>query len=195
MPVSVLGCLAWRVVPTTGQSDAEATAKVSDRPSERTDRPLVCKGDVLRKARTVQHLLRANGLDVKIDADYGPATAEAVKKFRATHDVTADDEVGKNTRPLPITTIDSRTTKSEAVEAMQYLLHNAGVPTGTTGGGAATLSVRVPRTPACRPSRRPRPLPRACRVSSPPRPGAERDRRFLVVRTFDVRSYVPVCPS
>ncbi|MCX4790731.1 MULTISPECIES: peptidoglycan-binding domain-containing protein [unclassified Streptomyces] len=32
----------------------------------------------------MQYLLRANGFDVKVDADYGPATAEAVKKFQAS---------------------------------------------------------------------------------------------------------------
>ncbi|MFG2626374.1 peptidoglycan-binding protein [Streptomyces sp. NPDC048473] len=129
----VLGCLAWWVVPTTGQSDAQATAKVSDRPSQGTDWPLARKGNVLWKARTVQHLLRANGLDVKVDADYGPATAEAVKKFQAAHGLTVDGRVGKDTWPLLIVTIDSRTTKPEAIKAVQYLLHHAGVPTDTTG--------------------------------------------------------------
>ncbi|MEE1807387.1 peptidoglycan-binding protein [Streptomyces sp. BE133] len=129
----VLGCLVWWVVPTTGRSDTKATAKVSDRPSEGTDWPLARKGNVLWKARTVQHLLRANGLDVKVDADYGPATAEAVKKFQAAHGLTVDGKVGKDTWPLLIVTIDSRTTKPEAVKAVQYLLHSAGVPTDTTG--------------------------------------------------------------
>ncbi|MCX4793539.1 peptidoglycan-binding protein [Streptomyces sp. NBC_01242] len=80
----VLGCLAWWVVPTAGEGDAKATAKVSDRRSESTEWPLARTGHVLWKARTVQYLLRANGFDVKVDADYGPATAEAVKKFQAS---------------------------------------------------------------------------------------------------------------
>jgi hypothetical protein len=134
----VLGCLVWWVAPTTGQGDAKATAEVSDRPSEGTDWPLARKGNVLWKARTVQLLLRANGLDVKVDADYGPATAEAVMKFQAAHGLTADGKVGKDTWPLLIVTIDSRTTKPEAIKAVQYLLHNAGVPTDSTG--AYTLS-------------------------------------------------------
>ncbi|MFF8914350.1 peptidoglycan-binding protein [Streptomyces sp. NPDC015032] len=129
----VLGCLAWWMVPTTGQNDAKATAKVSDRPSEGTEWPLVRKGNVLWKARTVQYLLRANGFDVKVDADFGRATAEAVKKFQTAHGLTADGKVGKDTWPLLIVTVDSRTSKPEAITAVQYLLHQAGVPTDSTG--------------------------------------------------------------
>ncbi|MFD7619971.1 peptidoglycan-binding protein [Streptomyces sp. NPDC059802] len=128
-----LGCIAWWVVPTTGQSDAKATANVSDRPSEGTEWPLARKGNVLWKARTVQLLLRANGFDVKVDADYGPATAEAVKKFQSAHGLTPDGKVGKDTWPLLIITVDSRTPKPDAVTAVQYLLHHAGVPTDSTG--------------------------------------------------------------
>ncbi|MFF2329436.1 MULTISPECIES: peptidoglycan-binding protein [unclassified Streptomyces] len=129
----VLGCLVWWMAPTPGGSDAKATAKVSDRPPEGTDWPLARKGNVLWKARTVQYLLRANGFDVKVDADYGPATAEAVKKFQAAHGLTADGKVGNDTWPLLVVTVDSRTTKPDAIEAVQYLLHHAGVPTDTTG--------------------------------------------------------------
>jgi hypothetical protein len=129
----VLGGFVWWLVPTAGQSDAKATAHVSDRPSEGTDWPLARKGDVLWKARTVQLLLRANGFDVKVDADYGPATAEAVKKFQAAHGLTPDGKVGKDTWPLLIVTVDSRTTKPDAITAVQYLLHHAGVPTDSTG--------------------------------------------------------------
>ncbi|WP_406499348.1 peptidoglycan-binding protein [Streptomyces sp. NBC_00846] len=129
----VLGCLAWWVVPTAGEGDAKAAAKVSDRRSEGTEWPLARQGHVLWKARTVQYLLRANGFDVKVDADYGPATAEAVKKFQAAHGLTPDGKVGKDTWPLLITMIDSRTPKSEAIRAVQYLLHHAGVPTDSSG--------------------------------------------------------------
>ncbi|MFJ4574024.1 peptidoglycan-binding protein [Streptomyces sp. NPDC088846] len=134
----VLGGLAWWMVPTMGQSDAKTTAQVSDRPPEGTEWPLARKGNVLWKARTVQYLLRANGFDVKVDADYGPATAEAVKKFQAAHGLTADGKVGKDTWPLLIVAVDSRTPGPEAVTAVQYLLHHAGVPTDSTG--AYTLS-------------------------------------------------------
>lgn len=129
----VLGSFAWWLVPPTGQSNAKATANVSDRPSEGTDWPLARKGNVLWKARTVQLLLRADGYDVKVDADYGPATAEAVKKFQAAHGLTPDGKVGKDTWPLLIVTVDSRTTKPDAITAVQYLLHHAGVPTDSTG--------------------------------------------------------------
>ncbi|WP_405718951.1 peptidoglycan-binding protein [Streptomyces sp. NBC_00046] len=128
----VLGGFVWWLVPTTGQSDAKAPANVSDRPSEGTDWPLARKGDVLWKARTVQLLLRANGFDVEVDADFGPATAQAVKKFQAAHGLTPDGKVGKDTWPLLITTVDSRTTEPDAVTAVQYLLHHAGVPTDST---------------------------------------------------------------
>ncbi|MFD0337505.1 peptidoglycan-binding protein [Streptomyces sp. NPDC127117] len=129
----VLGGFAWWLAPATGQSDAKATAHVSDRPSEGTDWPLARKGNVLWKARTVQSLLRANGFDVKVDADFGPATAEAVKQFQAAHGLTPDGKVGKDTWPLLIVTVDSRTTKPDAITAVQYLLHHAGVPTDSTG--------------------------------------------------------------
>ncbi|MCX5339378.1 peptidoglycan-binding protein [Streptomyces atratus] len=150
-----LGCLARWVVPTTGQSDAKATAKVSDRPSEGTDWPLARKGNVLWKARTVQHLLRANGLDVKVDAGYGPATAEAVKKFQAAHGLTVDGKVGKDTWPLLIVTIDSRTTKPEAVKAVSTCF--------TTRG-------------ADRHHRRVHPLDHAVAEGVPGIPGPARDR-------------------
>lgn len=123
----------WWLAPTAWQSDAKATANVSDRPSQGTDWPLARKGDVLWKARTVQLLLRANGFDVKVDADYGPATAEAVKQFQSAHGLTPDGKVGKDTWPLLVITVDSRTTKPDAVTAVQYLLHHAGVPTDSTG--------------------------------------------------------------
>ncbi|MEV5202576.1 peptidoglycan-binding protein [Streptomyces sp. NPDC053720] len=129
----VLGGFVWWLVPTAGQSDAKATANVSDRPSQGTDWPLARKGDVLWKARTVQLLLRANGFDVKVDADYGPATAQAVKRFQAAHGLTPDGKVGKDTWPLLVITVDSRTTKPDAVTAVQYLLHHSGVPTDSTG--------------------------------------------------------------
>lgn len=129
----VLGGFVWWLAPTAWQSDAKATANVSDRPSQGTDWPLARKGDVLWKARTVQLLLRANGFDVKVDADYGPATAEAVKQFQSAHGLTPDGKVGKDTWPLLVIPVDSRTTKPDAVTAVQYLLHHAGVPTDSTG--------------------------------------------------------------
>ncbi|WP_424862477.1 peptidoglycan-binding protein [Streptomyces sp. MMS24-I29] len=112
---------------------AWTVAEVSDQPSKGTDWPLARKGNVLWKARTVQLLLRAHGYDVKVDADYGPATAEAVKGFQTAHALTADGKVGKDTWPLLITTVDSRTREPEAVMAVQYLLHRAGVATDSTG--------------------------------------------------------------
>ncbi|MEL5953634.1 peptidoglycan-binding protein [Streptomyces sp. CLV115] len=129
----VLGGFVWWLAPTAGQSDAKATAHVSDRPSEGTDWPLARMGNVLWKARTVQLLLRANGFDVKVDADYGPATARAVKQFQSAHGLTPDGKVGKDTWPLLIITVDSRATEPDAVTAVQYLLHHAGVPTDSTG--------------------------------------------------------------
>ncbi|MER6500544.1 peptidoglycan-binding protein [Streptomyces sp. NPDC001455] len=127
------GWTAWWPGPTAGSGDAKAVAEVSDQPSEGTDWPLARKGNVLWKARTVQLLLRAHGYDVKVDADYGPATAEAVKRFQTAHALTADGKVGKDTWPLLITTVDSRAREPEAVMAVQYLLHRAGVATDSTG--------------------------------------------------------------
>ncbi|MFD8822158.1 peptidoglycan-binding protein [Streptomyces sp. NPDC059605] len=129
----VFGGLAWWAVPAPGRDDARTTAEVTDRPSEGTAWPLARKGNVLWKARTVQLLLRAHGHDVKVDADYGPATAEAVKKFQSAHGLTPDGKVGKDTWPLLIVAIDSGTKEPEAVTAVQYLLHHAGVPTDSTG--------------------------------------------------------------
>ncbi|MFE7615288.1 peptidoglycan-binding protein [Streptomyces sp. NPDC057496] len=129
----VFGGLAWWAVPAPGRDDARTTAEVADRPSEGTAWPLARRGNVLWKARTVQLLLRAHGHDVKVDADYGPATAEAVKKFQSAHGLTPDGKVGKDTWPLLIVAIDSGTKEPEAVMAVQYLLHHAGVPTDSTG--------------------------------------------------------------
>ncbi|WP_335932933.1 peptidoglycan-binding protein [Streptomyces sp. PTD5-9] len=129
----VAGWSAWWPGPAAGRGGAEAVAEVSDQPSEGTGWPLARKGNVLWKARTVQLLLRAHGYDVKVDADYGPATAEAVRKFQTAHALTADGKVGKDTWPLLITTVDSRTREPEAVMAVQYLLHRAGVATDSTG--------------------------------------------------------------
>lgn len=129
----VAGRTAWWPEPTAGRSDAGAVPVVSDRPPQGTDWPLAREGNVLWKARTVQLLLRAHGYDVKVDADYGPATAEAVTRFQAAHALTADGKVGKDTWPLLITTVDSRTREPEAVMAVQYLLHRAGVETDSTG--------------------------------------------------------------
>ncbi|MDK0523385.1 peptidoglycan-binding protein [Streptomyces sp. ML-6] len=129
----VFGGLAWWAAPAPGRNDAKTTAEVTDRPSEGTAWPLARKGNVLWKARTVQLLLRAHGHDVKVDADYGPATAEAVKKFQSAHGLTPDGKVGKDTWPLLIVAIDSGTKEPEAITAVQYLLHQAGVPTDSTG--------------------------------------------------------------
>ncbi|MFB6505715.1 peptidoglycan-binding protein [Streptomyces sp. NPDC002466] len=129
----VFGGLAWWAVPAPGRDDAKTTAEVTDRPSEGTAWPLARRGNVLWKARTVQLLLRAHGHDVEVDADYGPATAEAVKKFQSAHGLTPDGKVGKDTWPLLIVAIDSGTKEPEAITAVQYLLHHAGVPTDSTG--------------------------------------------------------------
>ncbi|MFE9854985.1 peptidoglycan-binding protein [Streptomyces sp. NPDC005780] len=129
----VIGGLAWWAGPAPVGSDAKTTAEVTGRPSPGADWPLVRKGSVLWGARTVQLLLRAKGHDVEVDADYGPATAEAVKEFQSAHGLSPDGKVGKDTWPLLITRVDSHTAQPEAITAVQYLLHRAGVPTDNTG--------------------------------------------------------------
>lgn len=129
----VIGGLAWWAGPAPVGNDAKATAEVAGRPSQGADWPLVRKGSVLWGARTVQLLLRAKGHDVEVDADYGPATAEAVKEFQSAHGLSPDGRVGEDTWLLLITPVDSRTEQAEAITAVQYLLHRAGVPTDNTG--------------------------------------------------------------
>ncbi|MEU2247544.1 peptidoglycan-binding protein [Streptomyces sp. NPDC019224] len=129
----VVGGLVWWAVPAPGETDAKAAAGTTNQASPAADWPLVRKGSVLWGARTVQLLLRARGHEVKVDADYGPATAEAVKQFQSAHGLNPDGKVGKDTWPLLIVPVDARTTQPDAVTAVQYLLHHAGVPTDNTG--------------------------------------------------------------
>ncbi|MGW2589235.1 peptidoglycan-binding protein [Streptomyces sp. NPDC001515] len=132
----VVGGLVWWAVPAPGD-DAKATTGTSATGTTATtspaDWPVISKGHVLWGARTVQLLLRAHAYDVKVDADYGPATAAAVTRFQTAHGLNPDGKVGPDTWRLLIIQVDSRTTQADAVTAVQYLLHRAGVQTDNTG--------------------------------------------------------------
>ncbi|MFD7860834.1 peptidoglycan-binding protein [Streptomyces sp. NPDC059783] len=127
----VVGGLVWWAVPAPGD-DAKATTGTAATTSA-ADWPVISKGHVLWGARTVQLLLRAHAYDVKVDADYGPATAAAVTRFQTAHGLNPDGRVGPDTWRLLIIRVDSRTTQADAVTAVQYLLHRAGVQTDNTG--------------------------------------------------------------
>ncbi|MEU8784218.1 peptidoglycan-binding protein [Streptomyces sp. NPDC048637] len=117
----------------TGQDGASAAAAEASPGLAGARWPLVRKGDLLWKARTVQYLLQAHGHAVEADGDFGAATAAAVKEFQTAHGLLADGKVGEQTWSHLIIRIDSHNDPKPAVVALQYLLGNAGTATDITG--------------------------------------------------------------
>ncbi|WP_406094903.1 peptidoglycan-binding protein [Streptomyces sp. NBC_01013] len=128
----VAGGLVWWAAPAPGDDDAKAATGATGT-AKASDWPIISKRHVVWGARTVQLLLRAHTYTVKVDADYGPATAAAVTQFQTAHGLSPDGKVGPDTWRLLIIQVDSGTTETDAVTAVQYLLHRAGVPTDNTG--------------------------------------------------------------
>ncbi|CAL9351684.1 hypothetical protein SUDANB105_00483 [Streptomyces sp. enrichment culture] len=101
--------------------------------------PLVQEGDRFWTVRTVQFLLVAHGHRVEVDGRFGRRTAAAVKAFQADHALLADGVVGPKTWPLLVSEVDARSAGSD-VEALQFLLDNAGLPTDITGAFSAATA-------------------------------------------------------
>jgi hypothetical protein len=61
--------------------------------------PVISSGHRGQPVRTLQHLLRAHGQGVRVDGDFGPRTAAAVRAVQRNRGLTADGVVGPKTWP------------------------------------------------------------------------------------------------
>ncbi len=73
---------------------------------------------------SVQYLLRAHGIAVKPDGDFGPLTENAVKRFQRAHDLKADGIVGPRTWAKLVIPL-ARGARSDAVRALQAALSDS----------------------------------------------------------------------
>ena len=71
--------------------------------------------------QAVQYLLRAHGISVKPDGDFGPRTEAAVKRFQRAHGLKADGNVGPRTWTKLIVPLEHNA-RGDAVRALQVML-------------------------------------------------------------------------
>lgn len=106
----------------------------------------------------LQRLLRHFGYAVDVDGDFGPGTASAVRDFQSSHGLTADGQVGTNTKralydddEAPSTSLDLRSSSCPAnivegqgggcVATLQSLLNGKGQSLDVDGSfGPKTLA-------------------------------------------------------
>lgn len=74
--------------------------------------------------RAAQHLLNVRGYGLKVDGDYGPNTARAVRDFQARNGLTPDGSVGPKTWARLIVTV-RQNDRNDAVRAVQAYLNLA----------------------------------------------------------------------
>ena len=96
-------------------------------------------GDQGTDVAEIQGQLVRLGYDVSADGDFGPATAEAVKAFQASHGMDVDGQVGSSTyaallgKSMPVVSHGSnyinRTIISESMQylGVPYVFANAGI--------------------------------------------------------------------
>lgn len=100
------------------------------------------QGDDGQDVKEVQAKLQTLGYSISVDGDFGPATANAVKKFQSEHGLTADGIIGQQTyheimgRDTPVSRGDATTSIARRITACA--LRYTGTPYvfgGTTPGG------------------------------------------------------------
>lgn len=68
--------------------------------------------------RSVQYLLNAHGSNLTVDGSFGPITQDAVQQFQAANNLQVDGNVGNQTWPVLIISVQANST-GPAVEAVQ----------------------------------------------------------------------------
>ncbi|HEX4831934.1 MAG TPA: peptidoglycan-binding protein [Trebonia sp.] len=86
--------------------------------------PLVVQGNRGERVVAVQSLLNARGYRLAVDGVFGPATANAVRRFQAAVHIPADGRVGNMTWPRLIVQVQ-RGNSGWAVRAVQHNLRYA----------------------------------------------------------------------
>jgi len=100
------------------------------------------QGDDGQDVKDVQAKLSALGYSISVDGSFGPATANAVKRFQSEHGLLADGAIGDQTyralmeRDIPVSRGDAATTSARRLTSCA--LRYTGTPYvfgGTTPGG------------------------------------------------------------
>ncbi|WP_045317516.1 peptidoglycan-binding protein [Lentzea aerocolonigenes] len=92
---------------------------------------------------SAQHLLRHRGYNIAADGDFGSGTQAAVKQFQSANGLSSDGEIGPNTWPKLVVSVQ-RGNNSEAVRAAQVQLNRYGYGLsvdGDFGGGTYNAAV------------------------------------------------------
>ena len=118
----------------------------------------IVQGDKGGCVTELQRLLRHHGYAIEVDGDFGPATDGAVRGFQSSHGLSADGQVGPNTKrelydtdESPSTALDLRSASCPSVivegqsggcvATLQALLNGKGQHLDVDGGfGPLTLS-------------------------------------------------------
>ncbi|MFJ8958288.1 peptidoglycan-binding protein [Lentzea sp. NPDC102401] len=105
--------------------------------------PNVKEGQNGATVLTAQHLLRHRGYNISADGDFGPATEAAVKQFQTANGLSSDGQIGPNTWPKLIVSVQQGN-NSNAVRAAQVQLNRYGYgldEDGDFGGGTHSAAV------------------------------------------------------
>ncbi|MDP8950086.1 MAG: peptidoglycan-binding protein [Actinomycetota bacterium] len=103
------------------------------------DWPVQRQGDEGQNVRIVQYLLRDHGfLELGVDGDFGPATAEAVRGSQASRGLSADAIVGRETWEMLVIQVGPGDS-GEAVRAVQEYF---GLPVDGSFGPQTEQAVR-----------------------------------------------------
>src|SRR5687768_2832618 len=87
--------------------------------------PNVKEGQNGATVLTAQHLLRHRGYNISADGDFGPATEAAVKQFQSANGLSSDGQIGPNTWPKLVVSVQQGN-NSNAVRAAQVQLNRYG---------------------------------------------------------------------
>lgn len=81
-------------------------------------------GDEGQEVKDVQVRLSSLGYGIDVDGNFGPSTAEAVRKFQAAYDMEVDGVIGQTTyqalmgRAMPVSRSDNTTSKARRLISM-----------------------------------------------------------------------------
>ncbi|MFD0556368.1 peptidoglycan hydrolase-like protein with peptidoglycan-binding domain [Stackebrandtia endophytica] len=127
------------------QLRADVAALLGEDPAPPVEWPVVKRGTVGERTRSVQFLLSEHGIDTVADGDFGPTTETNVRQFQSTKGLVDDGIVGPKTWPELIVAV-SVGAKGEAVKAVQRQLnHTHGIATVVDGdfGPGTDTSVKT----------------------------------------------------